>query len=253
MREIIKSEERINYDSGIAFGRGVFETILVLQKPVLLDQHINRINDAINMLKIGEEIESDVVKDYILKNNVKNKALKLIVTEKNIIFAVRDIIYTKAHYIRGYKVKLSKVIRNSTSPITYIKSLNYLDNILQFEECHKMGYDEALFLNEKGQICEGCTTNIFLVKDDIIYTPKIESGLLPGIIRDWILKNYEVIEKYITMKELDNYDEIFLTNSLVGIIKVSSIDGKRFDRSNKSDEIRLTYEKFLHQGGFNHG
>ncbi len=107
--------------------------------------------------------------------------------------------------------------------------------------------NETIFLNEKGFVAEGCTTNVFIIKDNKIFTPKISCGLLPGIIRGWVISNFEVVEKEITKEELLNSDEIFLTNSLVGIIGVSKLDDIKFDIS-YSREIREKYEDVINGG-----
>ena len=88
---------------------------------------------------------------------------------------------------------------------------------------------------------------VFIIKDNKIFTPKISCGLLPGIIRGWVISNFEVVEKEITKEELLNSDEIFLTNSLVGIIGVSKLDDIKFDIS-YSREIREKYEDVINGG-----
>ena len=96
-------------------------------------------------------------------------------------------------------------------------------------------------------MCEGCTSNIFMIKDKIIYTPDIRNGLLPGIIRKWIIDNFEVIEKNITKEELLNSDELFFTNSLVGVIKCAKIGNKNFN-CKITQEIKEQYEKAINGG-----
>ena len=76
-----------------------------------------------------------------------------------------------------------------------------------------------------------------MIKDKQIYTPKIECGLLPGIIRDWIIENFNVIEKNLTKDDILNSDEVFFTNSLVGVIKCTEIENKIF-KSKIIEEIK---------------
>ena len=247
MRKIIYKTKNIDLDSGLFFGKGVFETILVKDIPIFLEEHINRLNNSISILKLGESVLLDDVKGFINKNNIKNKALKIIVTEENLIYTTREIKYTEKHYKDGFIIKISKVLRNSTSRIVNFKTLNYLENIIEYELCQKDGFNEAIFLNEKGNLSEGCTTNIFIINNEKIYTPTINCGLLPGIIRQWIIKNFEVIEKEITKDELLNSDEVFLTNSLVGVIKVSKIENKLFNNK-VVDEIKKQYDEAINGG-----
>ena len=229
MRKVIYDNDIISIDSGVFFCRGVFETILVKTMPIFLEEHIQRLNKSIIELELGELIYKEEVIKFINQHNIKNKALKITVTEKNLIYSIREIKYKDNDYQKGFKVGISKVLRNSTSRIVGFKTLNYLENIIEYEICQRNGLNEAIFFNEQGYLCEGCTTNIFIVKNGKIYTPKIECGLLPGVVRKWVIDNFDVIETKITKDELLNSDEVFLTNSLVGVIKVSEIENKLFD------------------------
>lgn len=247
MRKVIYKEDLAIIDSGLFFGRGVFETILVNANAIFLKEHIDRLNKSILTLNLGEEISYEEVYNFIKNNDIKNKVLKITVTEKNIIYTLREIKYKNEDYENGFNIRFSEVLRNSTSRIVNFKTLNYLENIIEYEICQKEGFNETIFLNEKGFVAEGCTTNVFIIKDNKIFTPKISCGLLPGIIRGWVISNFEVVEKEITKEELLNSDEIFLTNSLVGIIGVSKLDDIKFDIS-YSREIREKYEDVINGG-----
>lgn len=247
MRKVIYQNSNIEIDSGLFFGRGVFETILVKEKAVFLDEHIERLNKAINALSLGKAINKDDVISFINENNIKNKALKIVVTEKNLVYSTREIKYKDEDYINGFKVRISEVLRNSTSRVVAFKTLNYLENIIEYELCQRNQFNESIFFNEEGNLCEGCTTNIFIIKNKIIYTPSIQCGLLPGIVRQWIINNFDVIEKKITKEELLNSDEVFLTNSLVGVIKVSNIENKLF-KSEVIEKIKKQYDKAINGG-----
>lgn len=91
----------------------------------------------------------------------------------------------------------------------------------------KLGYDEPIFLNSRGLVTEGATSNIFIIVNNEIYTPKLSSGLLNGIIRQYIISNYPVIETDIDLEFINKADEIFLTNSLFGVMPVSSLENKK--------------------------
>ncbi|MFL7797133.1 aminotransferase class IV [Clostridium chauvoei] len=243
MREFLHKHEKLSLDEGVFFGRGVFETILVKEKPIFFDEHIERLNQGIEVLEIGEKVDKSILKIEIDKLNLKNKALKVLVTPKNLILIDKEIPYSDEDYKKGFKLKLSKVIRNSTSPLTYIKSINYMDNLLENKKAKKEGYNEVIFINEDAFITEGSTSNIFIVKENNIYTPKIECGLLNGTIRKYILKNTNCIEKEFTIEELLNSDEVFITNSLLGIMRVISIEEKIFNKHSITDYIRRKYTK----------
>lgn len=242
MRNVIIGKEKITLDSGYFFARGVFETILVKDKTIFLEEHINRLNNGINTLGIGELVEVEDINNIIKDFDIRNCALKIVVTEKNIVLETREIIYKSGDYLRGFSLKVASTIRNSTSKLTYIKSMNYLENLLEREDALKEGYNEVVFLNEKGYVCEGSLSNIFIVKNGIMFTPKVNSGLLPGVVRDYIIKKYNVVEKEITLDEVMNADEIFITNSLLGIMGVSKFENRILTDNKITIKIREEYE-----------
>ena len=249
MRNIYFNEENITLDEGLLFGRGAFETILVKEEPILSQLHIERLNNAIKVLKIGEKIEEKELLNKIKEYEIRDKALKILVTQRNIIILEREIDYKDEDYKKGFKLKLSKVIRNSTSSLTYIKSINYMENLMENQKAKEEGYNEVIFLNENGFVTEGSTSNIFMIKNKVIYTPKVECGLLDGILRKFIINNFKVIEKEITLKELLESDEIFITNSLVGIIKVTSIKENSYIQNNITKKIISKYKEYIEENG----
>ena len=84
-----------------------------------------------------------------------------------------------------------------------------------------------------------------MVVEDKIYTPKLSCGLLNGIVRQYIVSNYDVIESEIDLEFLNNADEIFLTNSLFGIMPVNNLEKKVFKSQEISKNILQNYKKYL--------
>lgn len=242
MRNLIINNEKIQLDNGYFFGRGAFETILIKNHPIFLKEHIDRLNKAIEFLNIGETVDIRYIGNILDRLNLKNCALKLVVTEKNIVFQSRPLTYTSGDYLRGFSLKISEVSRNSTSKINNIKSTNYLENILEREEAIKKNYDEVIFFNEKGYLAEGSVSNIFVVSSGEIFTPGVEEGLLQGTVREYLLGKYHIKEKKITREDLINADEVFITNSLLGIMGVSKIEDKIFSNNKMTNKIREEYE-----------
>lgn len=238
----------IELDEGYSFGLGLFETILLYKgKPVFLDGHLARINKSIVDLGLNiDKLERDEVFQYLNNKNIlEYEVLKIVLSEKNRLFLKREYIYTEKDYQKGFSLNISKVRRNESSIFTFHKTLNYGDNILEKRKSKKLGYDEPIFLNSKNQITEGATSNIFVVVEDKIYTPKLSCGLLNGIVRQYIISNYDVIEKEIDIEFLNNADEIFLTNSLFGIMPVNNLEKKVFKSQKLGKNILQNYKKYL--------
>lgn len=233
---------KIVFDEGYSFGLGIFETMSVVDNHVvLLDYHLERLEEGRKKLAIDVNITKDEIFNYIKDNPMKNGVLKIIISDKNIIWQCRDNNYTDDKYKKGFSVCMSSVMRNETSMFTYIKSLNYGDNLLEKRLATQKGYDEPIFLNSKGQLTEGAVSNIFFIKDNVIFTPDLSCGMLNGTIRKYIMDNYKVVEKVIYPNEIIDFDEMFLTNSLMGIMPVYSFEGYRFNSRERCDYILNKY------------
>lgn len=228
MRNIIYKENKILIDEGLFFGKGVFETILWKDRPMLLDEHLERLKKSmveINLLPLEEK----KLREYLSRLNIENKAVKITVTPLNIIITEREINYKEEDYNKGMKLTISKVRRNSTSRLCYIKSTCYIENLIEKENAKKLGYDDVIFLNENGYVTETSCANIFIVKNKEIFTPKLENGLLAGIVRAEIMKEFNVNEKSITVEDLMQSEEVIITNSLMGAMSIRGIDEIKYD------------------------
>jgi branched-subunit amino acid aminotransferase/4-amino-4-deoxychorismate lyase len=107
-----------------------------------------------------------------------------------------------------------------------------MEPMLARREARSKNMDEALFLNEKGLLTEGSGSNIFLVKDKVLITPRFEAGILPGVTRVVVFElaaklGIKVKEKNVRLVELLQSDEAFVTNSAIEIVPVTEVDGKQ--------------------------
>ena len=240
----ISSECNIVLDSGFYYGRGVFETILVKNRPVFLKQHCERLKRGLEKLGVVNEAGEVYIKECVRKYDIHDCVLKVVATEKNTVVITRDITYKPEDYLRGFCVKLSSLRRNPFSHITGLKSLNYTDNIIEKEQAMREGYDEVIFLNTQNELAEGSMSNLFFVKEGIIYTPDKTCGILNGIVREWVLENFEVNEGKYTLEALLGADEVFITNSIMGIMKVKAIENTKIYGEDKIYKlVRHRYEK----------
>lgn len=235
----------IYIDSSIFFGRGIFETIHVVKEGIFLRDHLKRLKEGCETLKIPFNINEEELKEFIKNEKISNKALKITLTEKNIIYSTRNIPYSSDDYNRGFSLKLSDVRRNSTSKLTYLKSTCYVENIMEKENAKNEGFDEVIFLNERGELTEGATSNVYFIKDNKIHTPKVSCGLLDGIIRKWIKKNFSVEEGCYNIDDLRNSEGIFISNSLLGIMRVSQFEDKFFGEKDLIEEIKKKYNNSI--------
>lgn len=244
----LSEEECIGLDSGYHFGRGVFETILVKDEPLFLEQHCTRMRKGLAKLSIRQVIDENSIKRCIEQYKIRNCVLKIVASEKNIVISTRKSTYFTKDYDRGFCIRLSVLKRNPYSHVTYLKSLNYTDNMLEREQAKQEGYDEVLFLNVHNQIAEGSMSNVFMVREGILYTPEVNCGILDGVVRKWIIENFVVCEGQFSIKDIKEADELFLTNSIMGVMKVNSIkDIKTFSRDQIYQSVKNKFEQYINQ------
>lgn len=242
---LISKIGKIDIDEGAMFGRGVFETILLKETPLFLEEHLKRLNQGMATLGIKNQVEKRELLKLLNQYDIKNCVLKIVVTEKNIILTTRKNPYETLVETEGFKLMLSKLKRNPHSHITYLKTLNYLDNLLEREAAGKQGFHEVLFLNTRDELAEGSATNLFFIKNQKLHTPCVDCGLLDGVIRQWVIKNYEVTEGRYSLCELLESEGAFVTNSLMGIMPVAFVDGFDMRKSAFVQRIHQEYESYI--------
>lgn len=245
--KLLKDNETVDnspLSDGAMYGYGLFETIKIKNyKPLFLDEHLERLKKGLNNLGIILLFSNEKIKRYIkllIDKNKCNGALKIaVVKNKNVsdlIILMKKSNYHYRDYKKGYSLKISDVLRNSTSNIVRYKTINYLENILELKKAKEKEFDEVIFFNEKGFLCEGAISNIFVLVNSKLYTPSIENGLLNGIMRQKIISLCEdVVECNMSKEFLKDADEIFITNSLMEVMPVHRID----DINYKSSDFRV--------------
>lgn len=244
VNEKLSLDNTVVLDDGILFGRSVFETILVRSTPLFLDEHLLRLNNSLKSLSINNSVNQQYVTNLIQTYNINNCVLKILVTEKNIILQTRDNKYIDYDYSNNVSLTITDTLRNETSNIVSHKTTNYLDNILEHNKATTNGFFDCVFFNSLGYLTETSISNIFIVIDDKLFTPSISCGLLDGILRKFIVSNFDVVETNITKDELLNATEVFITNSLMGVMSVNNIDNKIYNSFNKAYEVRHALEDF---------
>ncbi|MCL5773727.1 MAG: aminodeoxychorismate lyase [Firmicutes bacterium] len=239
-------------DRGFLYGDGIFETFKAGDGNIFrLDQHIGRLMKGAGKLGIKcpyqeKDIEG-ILGKILKKNGLKNAWIKIILTRGStkgrllpegrvkpvfLVTAGKFIGYPRRMYREGISLAVSLYMINSASVTAGIKSLNYLDNVTARIEAERSGFDDALILNEKEMVVSATAGNIFGVKKGVLYTPGEKSGILPGITRREVIKlagklGIKVIEKEFDVNELLKMDEVFLTNTLMGIMPVVRVWKKR--------------------------
>ena len=273
---IPRSQARISaLDYGFLYGFGLFETMRAYEGQVFrLDRHLNRLVHSAEVLglPIGVTDLKSAVMATIQANQLGDARVRItisigeggIVPDPStcdkptvLILAGHYQPYPEQVYEKGFRAIVSSIRRNSQSPLSKLKSANYLESILARQEARAAGIDEALCLNEKGLLAEASMSNIFLVTNSILRTPGQDSGILPGITRETILElasplGINTVEHDIRLDELFQAQETFLTNSLMEIVPLTEVDGKPIGSGKPgpfTKRLAMAYKKLVMTGG----
>ena len=128
---------------------------------------------------------------------------------------------------REFSLTVSPHRINTTAPLTGIKSCNYLEHLLAYKEARSRGFDEAIRLNENGDVASACLANVFWLKGQKLYTPSMKTGCIAGTTREFILEKLDCEEVEAGIKKLKDAEAIFLTSAGIGVVNVADFDGKR--------------------------
>ena len=231
-------------DRGLHYGDGVFETMRVCDNQVQLwEYHWNRLQQGCQRLRITLAEKNIIEQEILLLSEKNNKhVIKLIMTRgegqrgyrfskdcnsTRIIISYPWVDYPATYHTKGVSVRYCETILSENKQLAGIKHLNRLEQVLARNEWEDE-YQEGLMLTSSGHVVDGTMSNVFAVKNNILYTPDITYCGVAGVMRTTIIKlakelNIQVVEKIITPDELAIADEIFLTNSLFGIWPVREI------------------------------
>ncbi len=249
-------------DRGLLLGDGLFETVAVFNRRAFrLAEHWARMVAA--AARIGLPIDrtafDDATSALVHHSTDRNGVLRITVTRgagprglAPTPGAVPTIIATLARWrpdmaFRSVALATSTVRRNSGSPLSRIKSLGYLDNVLALKEALDLGADDALLLNEAGSVACSSAGNLFVVNGSRLLTPPVEDGVLPGVTRRLVLGHarefgLSVAEVSLKPEDLRNADAVFLTNSVRLLEVVRRLDGADL-RSLNCDIPRILSQK----------
>lgn len=229
------------------YGKGIFTTIAIRGGEVFLwEKHWRRLTN--NAAKIGidlavhtEQSTRDALEDAITTSGVTDGRARITFfddgpseiwsddreqkTTLSIVTAERRVLP------QAFKLTISPFPVNSRSPLTGVKSCNYLENILALDEARQRGFDESVRINDRGFVTSAAMANLFWAKGDRFFTPALSTGCLAGTTREFVLENCDCEEVEVTIDDLNNSDAIFLTSAGIGVVEVANFDGRSLAES----------------------
>jgi branched-chain amino acid aminotransferase len=258
-------------DRGFIYGDGLFETFRSYSKKIFkVDEHLDRLYYSASLIFIEIPMTRGEIKsalnELLILNGLSNALIRLTVTRGNqgsgisIDYASAPTIVIQArpltpklqtYYKKGVTVSLFKNSAYRTQGISdQIKSCNYLSQILMREKALKVGSFEAILLDNKNNITEGTISNIFLIKNNQLVTPKLNEFILKGITRQVVLElaranNVSCKETMVSKKNLYEADEIFITNSGIEILPVVTVNNQVINKGKPGPITKFLHMLFL--------
>lgn len=226
-------------DRGLLLGDGLFETLLAVDGHLpRLAAHLDRMAagcEALNLPFDRDEAER-VAREAVPEEG--RFAVRLTLTAGSggrgldRPAAPAPILFAKAAPSAPVTAPATVIVatarRNEGSPASRLKTLSYLDNVLARAEARAAGADEAVMLNNRGELACAAAANLFWIKAGRLYTPRLDCGVLAGVTRARLMALRAVEEVAVGVEALESAETIFLTNSLIGVREVSRLGERDF-------------------------
>lgn len=256
------------FDHGYLYGLGFFETFRTYKGHVFLwDQHWERLTQALSVFRIHmpytkQEIYN-VVQELTQKNEGKDGYFRF-----NVSAGVHDIGLQPSRYDsptvlimrkelpptpRGTEksARWIEVPRNTPEGATRVKSHHYANNVLARFELPSLAEMEGFMCTAEGIVAEGITSSIFWIRDGKIYTPSLDTGILNGITRQWLIhyamdQGIPVHEVHYSKEELEQADEVFVTNAIQELVPIHQVGIYHFP-GNSGEFYRKLHMAYEHE------
>lgn len=244
---VTADEARVSvFDRGFMRGDGLFETMRSYGgKLFRLDDHLARLDHGMEVLRYPMRSADLDIKAAALEtlraSGIPNARVRVQITrgvgateftsrvdtEPTVIVTIHPLAEGEHSPLN---VIVSSIRRDQLSPLSGIKTINYVPSLLARMEAERAGADDALLLNYAGFVAEGCASNVFLLRNGELITPDLASGALPGIIRRTVLEiaadiGLPAVERPVELSELKSAAEVFMTSSVREVAFVGAIDG----------------------------
>lgn len=249
-------------DRGILLGDGLFETMPVHRHRVFdLDAHLERLASGLNLLNLAGAVDLAKLRTgiahYLSVEPMASAVLRVTITRgpgpRGLLppeTACPTVLMTLSPMpaLREEPLSLhlaTSTRRNECSPVSRIKALPYLDNMLALQEARDHGADEAILLNTRGSIACASVANVFALRGGRLETPPISDGALPGTMRALVLTlakeaGLAAVENSLYVEDLAAAEEVFITNSISRVTTANEFNGKPVGRraGGASEQLR---------------
>ncbi|WP_423408696.1 aminodeoxychorismate lyase [Heyndrickxia sp. MSNUG] len=253
------------FDHGFLYGLGVFETFRIYNgHPFLLDDHLKRLNAGMKMLNIDAAFNRKevikIINELLAKNGYTHAYIRFNVSAGNGEIGLQTESYSEPNILMfskplpplngmtEKKAVILEIKRNTPEGGERLKSHHYLNNVLAKREIGSAPDMEGIFLTQDGFLSEGIVSNVFWYNDGILFTPAIETGILNGITRRFVIAlareaGLTVREGFYKQEEAENAEEMFLTNSIQEIVPVTRFFGTDYP-GREGNIVKILYKYY---------
>jgi len=238
-------------DRGFRYGMAVFESFPVFRgRPLFLDAHYERLRHACAKSGLEAELSGIEALEALLREVEFDAYARIYATAGDgglfdgTAHGSMFVFVEPRNFVEMTSNDSYKLVRHpepQTPIFGGMKTANYWPNLLAMKQARSGSCDEALLFNMSGGLYSASMANMFVVQAGKIKTPATASGARPGVIREWVMHRREVHEDYLTENDLVLADEIFLTNSWIGVMPVASLDGTKLKSRETGAGLRVEY------------
>lgn len=232
-------------DFGLLYGEGLFETMRARDGRIAyLDRHLRRFIESAAWLELPLPDEAELrrgLSEILAATGGGDQRVRLTVTRgpagrfdrPDDVPPTLQIITRPASLPPAtMRACMALYRRDEMNYLHRFKTTSYLVNVLSSRYAKTRKYDEALFLNTWGELTEGSTTNLFLLRGDRLQTPPDDAGILPGVMRSVLLDeayraDLQAEKTPLLLKDLFAAEAVYLTNAVIGIVPLVSLDGQK--------------------------
>jgi branched-subunit amino acid aminotransferase/4-amino-4-deoxychorismate lyase len=226
-------------------GDGLFETILGIDEKIIAWQpHYERLAKSAEkiLITIPAKIDIEIGINQLLKGVIGKSRIRVAALADGTWLVVVEAADSSEKL--PSLIKMNQVI-NSNSPLSGIKSISYGQSMLAVRTAQARGYSDGVYLNENNDVVETGSANIIILKDGKFITPALESGCLPGITRQILIKDFAVAEGLFTWDQLIEADGVFLCSSIRLLTPVSKVEDKLFESSEIGRKLIGEFEQHI--------
>ncbi len=198
---------------------GAFTSLPVYRIPLWLDFHLERLNETLAALGILRVISAEAILHQLAAQNIQDLAVRIEATADSVNLVTRSLPVIPT---AGYRLMCAP--HPVAAPFANWKVLDRTAYAQVKETAVATGFHDALLLDQSGEVLETAVANIFIISDQHLVTAPLHGQVLPGIVRRFILKQFDVEVRPFDLAELLAAEEVFITNSLIGIQPVAQVD-----------------------------